>query len=96
MLVVLVPITYIKQILLAMGQDPQVVDVAAMYIYYVLPGAFLNALSMQIVFYCYGLESTAIGPIQTVASSVSHILGVVILVGVFNLGFQGICIATSF
>jgi Na+-driven multidrug efflux pump len=61
LLVVLVPIIYIKQILLAIGQDSQVIDVAAMYVYYVFPGAFLNSLAMQNVFYCSGLESTAIG-----------------------------------
>ena len=59
-MVVLIPILYMKNILLAIGMQPEVVSIAVSYILYVFPGAFLNSLAMQNVFYCMGLESTAI------------------------------------
>jgi hypothetical protein len=49
-----------KNILLAIGMQAEVVSIAVTYILYVFPGAFLNSLAMQNVFYCMGLESTAI------------------------------------
>ena len=67
-----------------------------MYVYYVFPGAFLNSLAMQNVFYCSGLESTAIGLFQGAASNLAFLLALVLLVSVFDLGFQGVCIASSF
>ena len=51
-LLFLVPIIFVKDILLAIGMEPTIVDIAATYIFYCTPGAFFNAFAYQNIFYC--------------------------------------------
>lgn len=91
----LFPLLYIKNILLAIGQDPQVVDIAVIYIYYCIPGVFLNAFSMQNVLYCALLESTKIFVYEGIVSNVTHISMLILCVGYLDMGFTGLAIASS-
>jgi Na+-driven multidrug efflux pump len=94
-LIVLFPLLYIKDILLGIGQDPEIVDIAVVYIYWCMPGVFLNAFSMQNVLYCGLLESTRIFVYEGIVSNVTHITMLIIFVGWLGMGFTGLAIASS-
>jgi multidrug resistance protein, MATE family len=94
-LVMIWPLLYIKDILIYIGQDPDVVNLAAVYVHYCIPGVLLNAFSMQNVLYCAMLEGTRVFVYEGIVSNVTHISLLILLVGVFDMGFVGLCIASS-
>jgi Na+-driven multidrug efflux pump len=40
------PLLYMREILLAIGQDPVIVNIAVKYINWCIPGVFFNAISV--------------------------------------------------
>ena len=91
----LLPLLFMKQILLAVGQDPEIVSIAVVYVNWCIPGVFFNAFAMQNTLYCANLESTEISLIQGGVSTASHALLLYFLVGINSMGFTGLCIASS-
>jgi MATE family multidrug resistance protein len=84
-----------RSILLGVGQDPAIVDIAVIYINWCIPGVFFNAFSMQNTLYCANLESTIVTMIQGGVSTISHALLLWLFVGIMGMGFTGLCMASS-
>ena len=94
-LLFLVPLLYVRPILLAIGQDPTIVDVAATYIYYCAPGTLFNALAMQNVYFCTNLETMSAQFVLGLTAVITHVIMLTVLCGFLKMGFTGLCISTT-
>jgi hypothetical protein len=47
----MIPCYYSKEIMIAIGEDPEIIDLAATYVYINAPGAFANAFAFQNIFF---------------------------------------------
>ena len=94
-LIVVIPLLFIKPILLSINQDTDIVDLAAMYVYYCIPGVICNGFSVANDWYCCLLESTSVTLVQGIVSNITHIVLLLVLVGGLDMGYKGVCIAST-
>ena len=94
-LILLVPLLSCKQIMLALGLPADVVEYAARYIHICIPGVILNGFGIINSVYCNHLEGKKCILTNGICSNLTHIVVLILLLGVFDMGFDGICITMS-
>ena len=94
-LILLVPLLNIRSIYTAIGQDDEVADYAATYVYYTVPFVYFYYLSTVYATFTSQQEVTWYGLATTVTGTVSHSLMILIFFVWLDLGYKGVMLATG-
>lgn len=90
-----IPQMFTRQIYTAIGQKPEVMEFALTYISYVLPFLYLFVISQTFANFSSSQRQQWMSRNATFGGAVVHIIFVYLFVAVFDMGFHGICAATS-
>ena len=94
-LVIIIPVFFIKEIYVAIGQEPEVAELASTYIWYVMPGVFFFMQATSAVKAAESLKYTSAMFVSSSIASIFHLIMVYVFIEVYDWGFEGIAIATS-
>ena len=75
----MIPCYYCKEILTAIGEEAEVIDIAVEYVYINAPGAVANAFAFQNIFFGVQMEAAEIAIWQGVAQIVTHVTLLLVL-----------------
>lgn len=93
-LVAFIPIIFIKEIYAAIGQDEEISNLAAQYVWTVGPSVLPFTQALTIVGYSEAQQYTSAGIVILSSSTLVHLIFTYIFVGVMDLGWTGVCLTT--
>jgi multidrug resistance protein, MATE family len=93
--VLCVPLIFIREIYSAIGQDDDVAHLASRYVWIVMPGVFFSTQALTDNSFAQSMGKTSLSIYMLGISALSHIAMVALFVSALDMGFTGICLATS-
>ena len=93
--IIATPTFFIRDIYRYIGQDPNIIDLAAQYVWYVTPGAYFGMQAIAVADSAVSMKYTKARLIGNLCGSITHLLLIIVFVSQLEMGWRGICLATS-
>lgn len=94
-MILVIPLLFVRKIYEAMGQDDEVADYAALYVYFTLPSVYFFFISRIYTDFASQQEVTHYGMWGMIASTVMHAISILVLYVWLDYGFHAIVISTG-